>query len=279
MLRLRVASAAVLIPVVLVIFAAGQPWLTLLIALVTALAGWEVAALLRQAGFRAARVLVPAIGLAFVAAAWWSGTDARLLVVTVAAAVIVPAFAALARPEPREGFQAWMATAFGGAYVGLLAFLVAIGIEGPALPSAAPIGTGLDGGRAWLLALVLTVWSFDTFAYVVGRTYGRGRFLAHISPSKTWTGVAGGTVGAVVVAAVCLWAFGRDPVLGVVLGGLIAVTAQVGDVSESMLKRAAGAKDSGRLIPGHGGMLDRVDSFLFAAPAMYLFLFLVPPRV
>ncbi|MBA2253723.1 MAG: phosphatidate cytidylyltransferase [Chloroflexi bacterium] len=277
MLRLRVASAAVLIPVVLVVFAVGQPWLTLLIALVTALAGWEAAALLRQAGFRAARLLVPAIALGFVAVAWWTPSEERLWMLAIGVALIVPAFAGLARPEPREGFQAWMATAFGGVYAGLLAFLVAISLHGPPLGSDPPIGNALDPGRAWLLALVLTVWSFDTLAYVVGRAYGRRPFLAHISPSKTWTGVVGGTVGAIGVAALCLWAFGRNPALGLVLGLLIAVAAQVGDVSESMLKRAAGAKDSGRLIPGHGGVLDRVDSIVFAAPAMYLFLILFSP--
>lgn len=278
MLRLRVASAAVLIPVLLVVVAVGQPWLTLLIAIVTLLAAWETAMLLRQAGLRATRILVPAIAVGFVVVAWWRPADDRPWMMLVAAALIVPAFVAIARTEPREGFQAWMATTFGGMYAGLLAFLVHISVQPQPLGSDPPIGSALDPGRAWLLALVLTVWAFDSAAYLVGRTYGRGGFLTHISPSKTWTGVAGGTVGAVAVAAICLWAFGRSPFLGIALGGLIAVAAQAGDVAESMLKRAAGAKDSGHLIPGHGGMLDRVDSILFAAPAMYLFLSLFTPR-
>ena len=275
MLRLRVASAAVLIPVLLVVLVVGQPWLTLLLGLVTLLAGWETAVLLRQAGFRATRVLVPAISIAWVALAWWRPGDDRMALLLVGATLVVPGIVALARAEAREGFQAWMATAFGGLYAGLLAFLVRLSVDGPRLAPGAPAESMLDAGRIWLLALVSTVWAFDTFAYLVGRSYGRGAFLAHISPSKTWSGVVGGTIGAVVVATACLWATGHSVLLGV----LVAVTAQAGDVAESMLKRAAGAKDSGRLIPGHGGMLDRVDSFLFAAPAMYLFLSFAVPRV
>ena len=271
MLRLRVASAAVLIPLLLVVLAVGQPWLTLLIGLVTLLAAWETAMLLRQAGFRATRVLVPVIAVAWVALAWWRPGDDRLTLLLVGASIVVPGIVALARPEPREGFGAWMATAFGGLYAGLLAFLVRLSLDAPPLGPGAPAASLLDAGRVWLLALVVTVWAFDTFAYIVGRRYGRGAFLAHISPSKTWSGVLGGTVGAVVVAALCLWATGHSVLLGLGLGLLVAVTAQAGDVAESMLKRAAGAKDSGTLIPGHGGILDRIDSFLFAAPIVTLY--------
>ncbi len=123
--------------------------------------------------------------------------------------------------------------------------------------------------------LLLTVWTFDSFAYLAGRTFRRGRFLNHISPNKTWSGVIGGTIAAVVLAAVLTWAAGGGPIGGLVLGFVVAVAAQAGDVAESMLKRTAGAKDSGTLIPGHGGVLDRVDSFLFAAPAMFGYLVLV----
>ena len=278
MLRLRVASAAVLIPVLIGALLVGEPLLSLLIAAVVGLAGWETAALLRSAGLAAQRELVIGLGLAWVALAWWRPADDRATVLLLAAAMIVPAVVSLARPDPREGFQAWAATAFGGLYVGLLAFLVRVALDAPAIPAGAPAAGLLDAGRVWLLGLVVTVWSFDTFAYVVGRTYGRGHFLAHISPSKTWSGVVGGTLGAVIVGSLCAWATGQGPLLGVVLGLLVAVAAQTGDVAESMLKRAAVVKDSGHLIPGHGGMLDRVDSFLFAGPAMYLFLVFIVPR-
>ena len=121
------------------------------------------------------------------------------------------------------------------------------------------------------------MWAFDTFAYVVGRAHGRGRFLNHISPNKTWSGVIGGSVAAVVVAGSLAWASGQAILGGLLLGLVVAVAAQAGDVAESMLKRAAGAKDSGGLIPGHGGVLDRVDSFLFAGPVVLAYLLIIGP--
>ena len=132
-----------------------------------------------------------------------------------------------------------------------------------------------DAGRTWLLVLVLTVWSFDTFAYLSGRTFKRGRFLNHISPNKTWSGVIGGTVAAVLVGGLLATAAGQWLPGGLLMGFLVAVAGQAGDVAESMLKRTAGVKDSGTLIPGHGGILDRVDSFLFAAPVVFGYLVFV----
>jgi phosphatidate cytidylyltransferase len=125
--------------------------------------------------------------------------------------------------------------------------------------------------RAWILALVLVVWAFDTAAYFVGRRFGRHSFMAHISPRKTLEGVVGGVIAAAVVGALLVAAFGRPWLAGLGFGIVVAASAQAGDLAESMLKRAAGAKESGTLIPGHGGMLDRVDSFLFAAPVAYFY--------
>ncbi len=157
----------------------------------------------------------------------------------------------------------------------LVAFLAGILALAPPIAASAPLQGILDAGRTWLLVLVATVWTFDSIAYVSGRTFPRGRFFPHISPNKTMSGVVGGTIAAVVVAGALVWATGGGPIGGMVLGLVIAIAAQSGDLAESMLKRAAGAKDSGGLIPGHGGILDRVDSFLFAAPVMFGYLVLV----
>ena len=96
--------------------------------------------------------------------------------------------------------------------------------------------------------------------------------MTHISPKKTLEGVIGGIVVAHRRHRLTLWAAGADPIGAIALGPLIAIAAQAGDLAESLLKRAAGAKDSGTLIPGHGGMLDRVDSFIFAAPIVYFYI-------
>jgi phosphatidate cytidylyltransferase len=163
-----------------------------------------------------------------------------------------------------------MATLFGALYVGLLAFVVTLGAIAPELPPDAALAPfGAD--RGWVLLLVLGVWSFDTGAFLVGRTFGRRRFLTHISPKKSVEGVVGGVVVCTLVAIGGLWALGESPLGGLVLGPALGLTAQAGDLAESMLKRAAGAKDSSTLIPGHGGVLDRIDSFLFAAPLVTLY--------
>jgi phosphatidate cytidylyltransferase len=120
--------------------------------------------------------------------------------------------------------------------------------------------------------VILLVWSFDTGAYCVGIALGKRKFLAHISPSKSYWGLVGGLAASTAVAVGGLWAVGQPAVMGLALGPLVGAVAQAGDLAESMLKRAAGAKDSGGLIPGHGGILDRVDSFIFAAPVAALFI-------
>jgi phosphatidate cytidylyltransferase len=168
-----------------------------------------------------------------------------------------------------------MTTVFGGLYVGLLGFLPRLaGLDLTIGPSAQVAGI-LDAGRWWLVVTVLGVWAYDTGAYFAGSVIGGPRFLTSISASKTWAGAIGGLLAATAVAALLLWSLGRGPAEALVLGPLIAIAAQAGDLVESMLKRAAGAKDSGRLFPGHGGILDRLDSLLFAGPAVYFYVLAV----
>jgi phosphatidate cytidylyltransferase len=188
----------------------------------------------------------------------------------IAIGVVLAGVGAFARTDPRDGLVAWFATVFGAVYVGLIGFVIAVGTMGPAIPAGAilaPVGAE----RAWILLLVLGVWSYDTGAYLVGRQIGRHKFLVHISPSKSIEGLVGGLAAVTVVAMVMLAGLGQNPLGGVILGPLLGLAAQAGDLAESMLKRAAGAKDSGTLIPGHGGILDRIDSFLFAAPVVALY--------
>jgi len=274
-MRERAISAAVIAAVVISVFLLGQPWLTFGIAALSLLAAWEAFRLLPPAGFPVEPLpgvvlpplLVLAMGLDIV--------DVGAIAVYMAAVLVVLAIDGFRRPDPRDGFLVWVGGTFGATYAALLAFMAAILVAAPDVPADALLGGYLSAGQTWLLVLVLTVWSFDTFAYLTGRTFKRGRFLNHISPNKTWSGVIGGTVAAIVVAGALAAAAGQWLPGGLLLGLVVAIAGQAGDVAESMLKRTAGAKDSGSLIPGHGGILDRVDSFLFAAPVVYAYLLIV----
>lgn len=275
-MRQRLISAAVLVPVVVAVFVIGDPWLTLGIAALAALAGWETAELARKAGLIAQPAITALVAALAVITLWavvaaTPAASAVHIAAGVFALAVAGGAAVLFAPwRNRSGAARWAASGVALAYPTLLAFAAAIVTLNPgATPGSLPVGLAADG-RAWLLVLVLTVWALDSAAYVVGRLYPRGRFFNRISPRKTWSGALGGTAVAVVVCAVLVGWLGHDPAGGALLGLLVAAAAQAGDLTESMLKRSAGTKDSGTLIPGHGGVLDRVDSFLFAAPAMFI---------
>ena len=127
-----------------------------------------------------------------------------------------------------------------------------------------------DHGRLAAFTVILSVWAGDTLAYFGGRLLGRHKMAPTTSPGKTWEGFVFGTAATVFVTFVALYKSGFLTIgQSVVLGLVIAVAAPVGDLFESLLKRDMNVKDTGRLLGGHGGMLDRLDALLFAAPAAY----------
>ncbi|MEX0709800.1 MAG: phosphatidate cytidylyltransferase [Chloroflexota bacterium] len=287
MLSLRLITAAILAPIVVVIALLGEPWLSILVSLLVFLALVELIALLDAAGFEPPQVLALATGLGVAGAgliaanqALIGGALADLLrateppglpTVTFAAAVLLLGIAGFTRAEPKKGFLTWATSSFGVAYVGLLApYLVVVAHLAPPGGSAATaVGAfGLRSGSAWMLLLLLVVWGYDTGAYLTGRWLGRRRLIDHISPSKTVEGLAGGLITATVAAGIGAALVGLDPWQPLVIGPLVGLAAQAGDLAESMVKRSAGKKESGFLVPGHGGILDRIDSFLFAAPVL-----------
>jgi phosphatidate cytidylyltransferase len=268
MLRDRARSAAILVPPLLVAMWLGGPWILLVVAIAVLLAGWEAFRLLTAAGHSS----LPSLGVVLAVIVAIGDSVKQLpggsgLLLAALGFVLVGA-GALTRRDPREGLAVFATTTFGALYVGLLGFVGRLSVTDSFVDPRAPLGF-LGPERAWVVVLVLLVWSFDTFAYFTGRRLGRHAFMSHISPSKTIEGVVGGVVAAAIVGALVVAALGRPWLAGLVLGIAVAAAAQAGDLAESMLKRAAGAKESGTLIPGHGGMLDRVDSFLFAAPVAF----------
>lgn len=287
MLRTRLLTAILLGPIVIAVALFGEPWLAILLGVIAFLALIEVIALLDAAGFEPPQVLGLVAGMALSAAGLIAANEAQvggplsdlvritqppgLVAITLAAVVVLIAAVGFTRSEARAGFMSWATTTFGLAYIGLLLpFIDLVAHVGPAGGTGASAvgGLGLRSGSAWVLTLVLVVWGYDTGAYLTGRWLGRRRLIDHISPSKTVEGLAGGLLAATIAAGIGAWLTGIAPWHPLVIGPLVGLAAQAGDLAESMLKRAAGRKESGFLIPGHGGMLDRIDSFLFAAPIL-----------
>ena len=269
-MRQRAISAAVLVPVLLVVLAIGGWVVAAAIALVTVLASGEVFRLLKGAGYAPFAALGTALALVVVLDSAFPQVLEGSGLLLVAVGIVLVAVASFTKLDPRDGLGTWMATIFGALYASLLSFVIRLGQAAPELSPHDPLA-GLGAERGWILLLIVAVWSYDTGAYLVGRRLGRTRFLTHISASKTVEGLIGGVIATMVVTALMLWALGQSPVHALTLGPLVALAAQAGDLAESVLKRAAGAKDSGTLIPGHGGILDRVDSFIFAAPIVTLY--------
>lgn len=132
-------------------------------------------------------------------------------------------------------------------------------------------------GRHWLLLTLIIVWSSDTFAYFAGKAFGKTKLYPMVSPKKTWEGAIGGTLGAVILAVAYAKFFGlSDSMLEIgAIALTVSVAAALGDLCESLIKRAANVKDSGSILPGHGGVLDRFDGVIFALPVMSAFLWLI----
>jgi phosphatidate cytidylyltransferase len=129
---------------------------------------------------------------------------------------------------------------------------------------------------SFTLALFVIIWTNDTFAYLSGMAFGKHKMLERISPKKTWEGFAGGLFMALIVSMVFYYFFPVPGLVNWILFGIVTViVANLGDFFESFLKRKAGAKDSGTMLPGHGGILDRIDSMLFVSPAIFVYILII----
>lgn len=270
-LRLRVASALVLFPIAVWITILGGLPFAFLAALAGAVAASELILMFAALGVAEGVGIVVGGAIPFAAAfarsgdllPGWAGMG-------LAGAAVVVLSTALVRKGPLEAFPRTVsAVALSWLWAGLLL--------------ASVVGLRLRFGVAWVILLFVVTWGNDTFAYFAGHAFGRHKMAERISPKKTWEGFAGGAAGSVVGALVVRWIFpslGAELSLGgaVLLGAGGAVLGPLGDLAESALKRAAGVKDSGKIIPGHGGLLDRIDALLFVSPWVYLIATLVVAR-
>ncbi|MFN8593929.1 MAG: phosphatidate cytidylyltransferase [Thermomicrobiales bacterium] len=198
------------------------------------------------------------------------------------AAFVAPFLVALVGGGIPGSAASWAFSTAGTLYLGLPAFAaVSLRTFGGDLTSnwlsefssrAAVAWEAAPRGLAWALLVVLATWLGDSAALLVGRSLGRHKLAPRLSPNKTVEGSIGGLVAAITAGMLVATVFGLGSIwIGGAAGAVVGIAGQSGDLCESLLKRQAGVKDSGALIPGHGGMLDRIDALLFAFPAGYLF--------
>jgi phosphatidate cytidylyltransferase len=269
MLIHRIVTAVIGIIVAIYVVNYGQ-WVFAAAALVLTLLAWH-----EFTRMMVCRQIETAywLGLAGIALLWgtaWLGnareTVAVLLLITLAVLAKMVFF-----PE-RFKFENAAATIAGAVYVGLsFSHLVLLRFTGQELTMPTWFGP-LSAGAVYLWLAFVGTWSSDTFAFFVGKSFGHHKLAPKVSPGKTWEGTIGGVAGSVIgvsaMGALCGLPLGHSAAMGLLVG----VVAPLGDLVESSLKRFCCVKDSGRLLPGHGGVLDRFDSVMFAAPAVYYYL-------
>ena len=247
----RAVSALILLPTVTLIGYAGGYWFFAMVLVVALLAAQEYDGLLGKGGYRAQRGWGLCLLLACLIDAQWP--EFRLLQWALPLLVMLSLAWSLRAADLHGALVNWALTWAGALYLGLL------------LAQALTVRRLAQGFEVAVLAAVAT-WLSDVCAYSVGVRFGRRAFSPRISPKKTWEGFWGGVLGGTLAGLA--WGAWALPNLAwphlVLMTVLIVVAGVIGDLSESLIKRQVGMKDSGTLIPGHGGMLDRIDSLLFA---------------
>ncbi|MGQ7246735.1 phosphatidate cytidylyltransferase [Halomonas sp. V046] len=261
MLKQRIITAAWLAPLALAgLFGLSGGAFALFTAAIVLLAGWEWANL---AGFeRGARRLAPVVALGVAMAALWVAGQSQAAWVLVIGALGWLANLWWVTGHPARQAQ-WSSSAMRLAMGGWVL-----------LPTWVGFNVLRDSGAVWLLFVLLLVWGADIGAYFVGRAVGRRKLAPHVSPGKSWEGVYGGmAVTATLAVVFALWQSLGGGATAVLVALTLAVTlvSVLGDLLESMLKRQRGIKDSSQLLPGHGGVLDRIDSLTAAVPLFALF--------
>jgi len=275
MLKQRVITALCGIPplIAAIWFNKPLPWFTILVAI------WGVLAALEFYRLVAAAKVPPLtyFGLVWSLLFILSGNQDLLSLLKphfdpnlvtpllLTSAVVLPPIWLLLRPHKERAFTSWAWTIAGIFYVGwLLSYLVALRNIDP---------VNLEVGRNWVFFALFTNFGSDTAAFFIGRTWGKHRLAPHISPGKTWEGAIGGVLGAIIVSLVLVIPLNLPLSYGqaIFLSLVVSIFGQLGDLAESLFKRNMGVKESGKLLPGHGGALDRTDSLVFAGVVVYYY--------
>jgi phosphatidate cytidylyltransferase len=256
----RVGAASVFVPaLVATVWWGGIP-LLICTASFVGIGTWELFRLYQQKG--ACPFLWPGILMGVGASVWFYGMGLRHVEVLLMLCTVGTLAVALVQRREGASLRDAGATLFGVLYVGLLGSAILL-VRNLPLPCAAPL----------TLTLLVSIWIMDTVAYLAGRAFGRTRPFVRISPKKSVEGCIAGVFGAAgTIWLGALWMNALSLIDILALSLIVGIGGQVGDFAESLLKRDSGVKDSSAIIPGHGGILDRFDSALFAFPLAYIYL-------
>ncbi len=258
MLRQRVLVAVILLPIGILFIILGGVYFSAFITLIMALASHEYVNLMRASGSKPAAWLVVAGTILLCISRAWTGFE--YAPVLLSGLILAAAIYHLLAYEKGSEFAAtdFAVTLTGMFYLGWIgAYLISL--------------RNLDDGIYWLAVSLVSVMVADSAAYFIGRRWGKTRLSPRLSPKKSWEGYWGGVLFGSLFGALSAWAVaywvpgstGFSLVNGLILGLFLSVLTTLGDLTESMIKRQSGIKDSGKLLPGHGGVFDRIDSWLW----------------
>lgn len=277
-MRQRAISSIGVVLVAVVPALLGSPIFTITIALIALGALYELYRSFQRIDVRPSMWTATAAIIALVVIA---GTDAPFLALmgAMTAYTLLSLAQHLLQRDITGSLTAWVFSLSGLMYVGLTMshFILVRRIQGPVERDWIRTADGLIGnegaalGLAWLLFALLTTWLTDVFAYLIGRKWGRVKLIPHVSPGKSREGALAGLVGGTLTGVAAAWVLGLPVPLLVMagVGAAVSVGAMVGDLCESLIKREIGIKDMGSIIPGHGGILDRIDALLVTIPLTY----------
>lgn len=260
MLRQRVITSLIIIPFLIAIVWFGEPCFTLLIAILAVLCGLEFFRVVCPSESRSVTYFGVVLILLLVIRHHYHDVPISLLITS---AIVISLIWLLFRSPGERAFSSWAWTIAGVFYIGwMLGYWIDL--------------RNLEVGRDWVFWALFVTFASDTGAFFVGRAWGRHLLAPDISPGKTWEGAMGGLMSGIVASLIL------SGILSLPLkfwhlalsGGIISLLAQFGDLVESLLKRNTGVKDSGKLIPGHGGVLDRADSLMFVGVVVYYYVLL-----
>jgi len=263
MLKQRIITALIGIPLLIAVIWFGEPWFTVLVAIWGVLAAFEFYRLVAASKVSPLTYFGLVWTLLFILSSHFDYEIVTPILLT--SAVVLSLIWLLLRPQKEAAFAGWAWTIAGILYVGwLLSYLVALRNIDP---------VNLEVGRNWVFFALFTNFGSDTAAFFAGRAWGKHHLAPSISPGKTWEGAIAGVLGAIIVSLVLVTLF--DLPLGygqaILLGLLVSIFGQLGDLAESLFKRNVGVKESGKLVPGHGGLLDRMDSVVFVGVVVYYY--------